>query len=377
MPRYYIDQRARPGGNGRSWKSAFNSIAALHGRSGEFWLAGGDYEITRDLVTRGAVQLWGGMAGDERTVQETHGGPTNLHATGGRLVHRNHGMFGLSNVGFQDAANVALVILPGRGNVILSWPRFVGNKGDWVGAGAVITGRPIVRVWNITSAGNRAGAAGAGLAIQKCAVDIKRGIVTDNSTPRAAVITDPDTGARGEFPTCGAGVYLYYCSGSVEGINFLRNSGSNGLQIDYGAPGKRIDVKSCVFRENTGWLGAAFGSWGQDVRFEDCAFEGNVSERGGAVCIDAAKGHPTYDPSTTPEFIRCPFINNRATDQYGGAIVGVGLDRVDLVDCPFSGNAAKFGPDVYLSECNPEVHITRCPGLDVSKIVGGRPRLAA
>ena len=114
--------------------------------------------------------------------------------------------------------------------------------------------------------------------------------------------------------------------------------GGAGIQID----NSDLIIRNCSFLSNQ-----AGGDFGGAVsilntsspQFIDCRFEGNSSDRGGAV----------FSENSTPSFQNCTFLRNNADF---GAGIYIGLLPAVITDCIFESNvAANDGGGIYTSSC--------------------------
>ncbi|MDG2200789.1 MAG: hypothetical protein P8K80_06365 [Phycisphaerales bacterium] len=144
----------------------------------------------------------------------------------------------------------------------------------------------------------------------------------------------------------------------IEGFTITRGSGDVN---DYGPDstigggllvvGSSPTILDCVFRENRVTLhgGAAYCGENANATFQDCVFQSNVGEKGGAV----------FNIRSNPRFSKCSFIGNLAG--YGGG--GIYNDRQcspSLIGCHFDSNEAIYnGGAIYdyessgsISECS-------------------------
>ena len=92
----------------------------------------------------------------------------------------------------------------------------------------------------------------------------------------------------------GGGMYTYELSPTVANCTFIGNSGSfgGGLDADFSSP----TLANCFFIKNYGVYGGGAFFYGSSPNLSDCIFEGNRAERGGAFFNNASS--PTIRNST-------------------------------------------------------------------------------
>jgi len=160
--------------------------------------------------------------------------------------------------------------------------------------------------------------------------------------------------------------------GSFDGFT-LRNGFGNddprfiplggGMLVYYA----RIDVRNCVFENNTADMGGGLCTWGTILTIEDCVFRNNIANGftnhgtgGGGLgmrhtfatisnCVfegnwSKVEGGAVATETSTLDFINCVFTGNHANG-YGGAL-DCGQVWLTMTNCTVTNNNAEFGNGV-------------------------------
>jgi CSLREA domain-containing protein len=100
--------------------------------------------------------------------------------------------------------------------------------------------------------------------------------------------------------------------------------------------GPVLDCMVCYFLYNTaGWDGGAIFSYRGILMMDDAYFEDNTADAGGALLLDSGQ---------STSFAYSTFINNTATDYFGGAMVlNQAVNPVSIESSVFTGNTAGNG----------------------------------
>ncbi len=137
----------------------------------------------------------------------------------------------------------------------------------------------------------------------------------------------------------------------IEGITIARGrvtmGEAGGLSITWGPTG--ITVRDCVFQSNSAAAGGAVGD-GASSTFVRCRFIENRATDGGAFTTNA---------SNSPSFEDCMFIDNSAS-RFGGAVLLESIEAsvrqgrgAEFRGCLFSGNSARGGGSMMITGCSP------------------------
>lgn len=106
-----------------------------------------------------------------------------------------------------------------------------------------------------------------------------------------------------------------------------------------GSTGQVVRIENCCFLDNPGG-GPRY--WGDGrVFIEDCLFENNAAESGGAIMFS-----DSGTPSETRVVSACRFRGNAATD-FGGAIYYDEPVEYQIEDCHFEANTASLGSALF------------------------------
>ncbi len=295
----FVNEAARPGGDGATWETAYDKLfaaldeAAVDVTIDQIWVAQGVYTPDRGNADRddtfqlvGGVSLFGGFAGDEKTLEDRDpkANPTVLSGDFNGddvIVFPDEG-----NIpdlpeffGYEENARQVIVGANFDGNVTFDGFTVRGGNADFfgdefLGGGAMYIDNGAITITNCIFDGNRCG------------------------------MPFPDIGGVG-------------------GAVYISDSSST--------------ISDCLFTTNRGMNGGALGFFNSDFTkmtctVTDCEFTGNFAEQqtGGAVWLTSV---------TEATFTRCVFNDNFA--QYGGAIIDqepVQPASKKYIDCTFNNN---------------------------------------
>lgn len=373
--------------DGSSWDDAFrgplglaNALASLGpDQTVDVWIAAGTYvpaaagaPVTSHFALRSGLALYGGFAGDERSLDERDpvANPTVLsgdlagndvpHVIGlwlndaenarqvvraiecdesarldGLTIRRGEAVR-TTTVNVDRGANVAIE----DGSPTIVDCLIEDGVSDWGGAAYVLRGSP--RFERCVFRGNRGATTGGGMLIEGDAVLVLRD-------------------CRFEANLGGQGAGLY--------------AGSIGGQAIPGSP--TVGVERCEFVANTGPIGSAsgigIGTSNAHLTVVDSRFVNNITVGGGG-------GAHCFDSSAN--FVRCDFVGNRADGDGGGALVAFGTEAkghaLVCIDCRFVGNngvaVAGIEPD---DDGVPPVRFANCTMVANSPLRFGWPLLVS
>jgi hypothetical protein len=357
--RLHVNAALATGANdGTSWADAFrgplgvaNALASLEAdQTADVWIATGTYvpappgaPVTSHFALRSGLALYGGFAGDERSVDERDpaANPTILsgdlagddvpHVVGlwlnetenarqvvraiacdetarldGLTIRRGEAV-STTTVNINRGANVAIE----DGSPTIVDCIIEDAVSDWGGASYVLRGNP--RFERCVFRGSRGATTGGGMLVEGDAVVVLRD-------------------CRFESNIGGQGAGLF--------------AGSIGGQAIPGSPS--VGVERCAFIENAGLVGAAsgigIGTSNAHLTVVDSRFLNNTTVGGGG---------GAFLSKSSANFIRCDFVGNRADGDGGGALAAFGTEAeghaLVCIDCRFVGNngvaVAAIAPD--------------------------------
>lgn len=323
----HVDGDAAPGGDGLTWATAYQSldsalVEAANGEVAEIWVAEGVYRPSirsnplqprsERFVLRAATALYGGFAGDERSLD--HRDPTR-HVTvlsgdlnqddGPSFANRGDNAFhvlvatGLAQVATLDGFLVRGGTAPfgshevdGNGGglkaqnsaVLVRGCRFEDNQSNGFGGGMHAQGGDVV-VQACSFVGNQAGEAGAAASAG----------TYNSQVPTAFTITD-SVFEQNHAGSGGAVNTVFSVAATISGCAFVANSAANGGgAIRIGDDG--VAISDCTFVLNVAVDGAAIFTsaappYGAGATWIDgCVFDTNIADsRGGAVFAMAETG---------------------------------------------------------------------------------------
>ncbi len=244
----YVDSSAAPGGNGSSWASAFDGLAAGLGAASsgaQVWVAAGTFAgggATFQLPV--GVAVYGGFAGNETA-----------------LAQRDF----VANPTVLDGQDLATVV----------------QTANAAAASTVLDGFTIRRGFGSNGSSQNGG-----------------GFYTYGGSPTLRNLVFLENRASGD----GGAIYVYEGSPTIERCTFARNSATRGGALyDYAGDPSLTD---CTFVENRASEngGAAYGYEG-DATLVNCLFvENDASTSGGAL----------YTYEGAPVLVNCTLVDNTA-----------------------------------------------------------------
>lgn len=290
--RLYVKAGALPGGNGRSWTTAYVRLQDALADPGmaEIWVAGGEYKPDQDAV--------------------------HPDGTGDRTAT------------FQ---------LPSAVAIYGGFPGQPGQEGDFS------VRNPAVYVTVLS--GDLAGNDGPNFVNND---ENSYHVVTANSVGPTAVLdgfTICNGKANGSTPTtyAGGGVYSSDSSPAIANCtltgNWAHYGGGGGMCSSGGSP----TLLNCVFAGNAAGanaIGGGMRNTNSSPSLIRCEFRGNSAYGGGGM----------GNQSGNPKLTNCTFTGNitTATYSYGGGIYNSSSNPT-LTNCTLIGNSAKYGGGVYYS----------------------------
>jgi predicted outer membrane repeat protein len=304
----HVNQAARPGGNGQSWATAFDTLqgaltaAQSNPNVGEIWVAAGTYQDTAPFSPRDNLGVYGGFAGLE-TARNQRDFRANVTTLDGQSQH------GVVTYASNVSANA---ILDG----------FTLTSGAAADGGGIYTygGSPTLR--NLLILGNTATDDGGGIYAYSGSPTLSDVVLKGN---KATAARDGD----------GGGMYCYEGSPTLTRVHFEGNSatGRGGAYANYSG---KPTFDRCTFVQNTAIDGGAVRDYEGQVTATHCVFQGNQASGSGG-------GFYTYDG--TPVFTNDLIAGNTAGSNGGGSYGHAGIGA--WVNCTFAGNRASTGGGLY------------------------------
>ncbi len=297
----YVRADAEPGGNGRSWQTAFDALTdALETarRNDEIWVAGGVYAPAAPGGSRHAtfrlkdrIGIYGGFLGTE-SQRDQRDPDANVSVLTGDLNADDEANFGNRS---DNSYHVVTADACGARTVLSGFTITAGfadgSVPDGRGAGLLLTGGvPVIHACNF---------------VDNYAVD------------------------------AGAGVYNSGSSAELRDCRFEFNEAAIGAGI-VTVDDARPTIINGLFQSNDALHGAGAVNWGEQVApvFENCTFVENAAHQGwGGGMLNAAH--------SSPQLRGCIFTANYA-EQNGGGMANVASSRPTLQDCEFSENIVAF-----------------------------------
>ncbi|WP_136515433.1 right-handed parallel beta-helix repeat-containing protein [Geomonas edaphica] len=271
---YRVDLNARPGGDGKSWAAAFDSLQAAFAQNlspdseYEVWIRHGTYHLPAELRVSGSPRIYGGFDGKEVELSQRDWEKHKTVIDGDNLFRgivkeQSAGRLIVDGVELTRCLDGAIVTTSISGRLNVSNCKLTDNRG-----GAVSIHEGFFLIKNCEFTGN---------------VSSKDGAAIRGTSTR----------------------------GSIEGCSFTRNisAGSGGAVNCF-----YLDrVLDCAFIGNSADLdgGAICMDRGINQGFINCLFTENEAQHGGAVYC--AEMYPSGF------FTNCTFVHNRA--RVGGGAV--------------------------------------------------------
>ncbi len=321
----FVDQDAPPGGDGRSWPTAFARLqdALAVARSAgvtvtQIWVAAGRYR-----PDEGGAQTLGSRTATFQLLR-------HVAVRGGFAGNEDPDIYDLSNRNLQLNASVLNGDLNGNDNSNVRYNEPTRSENSY---------------HLVTGSGADASA------------------VLDGFTLTGA-------NANGSFPNnVGAGLYNSRGSPAVINCLFNRNSAQAGGAGMFNDVSSSPEVSNCKFIDNaassTG--GAMHNNAGGTPVLLNCAFSGNwAASLGGAMfnsdssplmsncSFSVNRSNMTagamFNDGSSPTVIDCSFDGNTATD--AGAMYNNDGSDPTLLNCKFSANAANWAGGIWNSHSN-------------------------
>ncbi|KIG15528.1 Fibronectin type III domain protein [Enhygromyxa salina] len=386
----HVNVSADPGGDGRSWATAFNDLQAAINASAqcsypEVWVAEGTYAPTPGVpvaTITAPMAIYGGFDGTEDALEQRDVGlhPVRLGADGWTsrvVVIESSAVSELESLwldGFTisgssaGAIQITAALAPEPPtSVFLHNLTITGNAAS-AGAGILTSGAGGIEIATSHFEANSAPLGGA-IRATGTSLDVSSCEFVDNDANRGAALHLGGNGGaynltQNDFSgnsatTWGGAIFLDddpadpgYMELTIEGGEFIANDAVQGGGAIY-AEESTTTIQSVVFANNLGGRGGAVevangsGAVNPDV-FEiiDCRFIANqatVSRGGGLLLTEAG---------TT--VINTEFASNIATSS-GGGVYGRGT----FIHSTFANNAAASGAGLYAPP-GPDMTMRHC-----------------
>lgn len=206
-------------------------------------------------------------------------------------------------------------------------------------------------IYNINSQATMTGCQFIGNGDGTCGTTASYGGALYNEASEVFVSQCTFTGNRA---SSGGAVYTFKGrGGSYDDCHFEDNCAEGGgAMVNFTASPA---LTNCTFASNQAENGGAVRNFsGSEPLFTNCTFEGNVATLFGGGAMNNHSGNPTL--------INCSFRNNSAIGSSvvtGGAMRNVGDSNPTLINCEFFGNSAAFGGAMY-SESGSIPALTNC-----------------
>ncbi len=347
-----VDDDAAPGGDGSSWRDAFDSLTdalAATSSGDQVWIAKGTYApetpASRDATFNipDGVQVLGGFEGDESSLLQ-RGNPldppvvlTGLHSSGQRV----YSVVTLDSVGPATVLD-GLYIQSGLANG-------TGTPGRTNGGGVYANNSaPTLR--HLVVSGCDATGAGGGIYLAGASADFAT--LTDcqlsaNTCDQTggAILTNVSTTLQGcafignTAPSGGAIRFIGQSVNTVDDCEFRLNeaTGGSGPAI-YTAmsAGSFTFVTRSEFRNNTGLTGGALEYAGEgDHSVRSCRFLANHAMNAGAGAVD-------FDPffPGTRLVIENSLLTGNTGASGAGAILNGGEGELNVINCTIALNTS-------------------------------------
>ena len=396
----YVDGD-RPGGNGTSWDTAYNTLEAAIAGSGnnqEFWIAEGTYSPGITLEPAAGSVFYGGFAGNEAsrnarniyahstvidgnsilthvfylrlpgirfdglTIQNGNAAGAGNDGTGGGVfINRVAAIF--ENCIFQNnVAGSGGAIYGYESDVIIKGCRFdfnLADHGDGRG-GAIWLHKESPEIINCSFSSNSANIMGGAIelnntpgALIHTSVFLNNSVVTVGAGGGGAVSLQWDgvspepsasvEGCRFQMNSSGlegGAIYSNRVHVTVRQSEFIGNSAANGggLMLDYKLSGAADRVERCTFLgNNASVIGGAIRSYARSVEIKQSVFAYNSTD-GSAGAVGFHSGLGSdKDTNYNVKITNSTFYGNEAND-WGGGIQNTEVSMLYLYNCIFWNN---------------------------------------
>ena len=333
----YVNASASGANDGTSWASAYTSLDAALGdmSATEIWVAAGTYvpgggagdTSSTFMVTR-AVNLYGGFAGDETSIDQREVG-SNTTTLSGDIMGNDDGSFDAA-LRADNVRHIMLIDSTGA-KLTIDGFTFIGGQTSDNGdhdfdnrAGGAILSTSALKVINCNFT-NNFGRSGGGIALDNSG-GVSESVEILNSTFSENVATSQSAG----------GVFYGVPELIVNNCIFSDNSTNRGVL--YPVECQNVSISNTIFDNNenpTGFGGAIFSWQNFDMSITDCTFRDNRSVQAACMYYDA-RNTVTLDPSLTVS--GCTFIGNVATDGFSGAFTLWQGTNIRISECEFTRN---------------------------------------
>ena len=371
----YVTTAAPAGGDGTSWKTAFNDLqdglaAATPGSGDQLWVAagiyrptgpGGDRAISFNLVS--GTGLYGGFNGTETKLEERDPA-VNVTVLSGDLNGDDVGD-ALDPSHSENAYCVVRVTNAAAGTLVDGLTITSGNSNS--SGGGMIISASQASILNCTITSNACSGSGCGVRVGfggSVTVDDSRfshnraigqadgvGLYAFQTTIAMSDCTLADNISE-TSQTLGQGgaMVLWESVGTIERCAFENNESyqAGAIQVVEGSG----EISACSFVNNTQHFGGALLLF-DPMTVKDCQFVGNEAEaQGGGL------GIATFESGT--QIINCFFAVNSSLTAHGGGI-SQQSGPATLINCVFTGNsAATTGGAIHMSGASGGFTLVNC-----------------
>lgn len=321
----YVRSDALPGGNGKSWATAFNDIQPAVDRAAKIrqdvWVAAGQYGSAGDghpidvprVNLKPGVRIYGGFAGTGRNPSHRDwvryrtviGGDEydSLVLAEDRAVLDGFVITGgWTGIACAGSASISNCLITGCGN------RFSSGAGISCGGPS-----SVVRVTNCRLDGNAAGAEGGGIYCEGGRLIIERCVLSANHSGAyvsnfgggaICVVADLDGGgpadvlirdsifSGNECSTAGGGIFAQASVVRAENCRFLDNSSDDDGGAIYAWDYSDVCLINCVIAGNTSFSsgGGIATFWETNATLINCTAYGNSAVSGGfSLCFEDSR----------------------------------------------------------------------------------------
>ena len=313
----------RPGGDGSSWESAYNSLEtaiAEGGTNQEFWIAGGTYTPSMTLSPKEGSSFYGGFAGNETRLKQRD---IEAHPV---IVDGQQSLIHVFSIG-KLTPNILFDGLTIRGG--RSAGRGMGGMG-----GAIFINRTSAQIRNCTFENNSAEFGGAiyrwdsDLIIENClfennhanlGVQQRGGAIWSNlKSPliQNCTFVNNRAGRHGGAMELGNTPNAVISFSTFSGNSAERGGGAVALLWDQSSPEPLVSFEKCLFENNAcGLVGGGIYSYYVTINVRQCDFTGNRALHGGGVMLD-------YKLAKASTIDQSRFVKNKAEGpgSAGGAL---------------------------------------------------------
>lgn len=284
-------------GEGAAWDNAvgdlhlamqlaagYNDTVSLGQPKAQIWIAGGEYQLTKDLILADGVNIYGGFAGTETAIAERAKGEQAWEYTNATLLKGNEGRTFVvlnQNVDFKTSTII-----------------------DGVTAESGKSGASVMKnltLQNCILRNNGATTDGLGT-VDGGGITAKNACVIENC------LVEGNTGKNGGgIAINGAGPIVRNC--------FVQGNTANGNGWGWGGGifNNSGTVENCIVKNNTAEKGGGVFARMSASAFYNCIVEGNQASYGGGVTYEARN-----NDAKDAKIYHFTIVNNTATTAGGG-----------------------------------------------------------